>query len=282
MLSGVSLSGDHFFYPNVLESDGSHKRQEWFGCACCPSNITRFIPSVPGYVYAYDSESVYVNLYMSNDASVVRENDTIHISQYTGYPWDGRINITLNPMRETEMAIKLRIPGWARGEAIDGDLYYFDNNDIPEFLLIVNGKKANYRMENGYAVIEGVWTIGDRISLELPMEVYRLHADKQVLADQGMTAFQRGPLVYAAEWADNDEGKALNLFFFRDSVPTSGFEPALMQGAQTISISGIAERSYSEEGFIMQVPTKIKLIPYHLWNNRGPGEMRVWLPHVDN
>ncbi|MDT8394700.1 MAG: glycoside hydrolase family 127 protein [Bacteroidales bacterium] len=281
MLSGVSLSGDHFFYPNVLESDGSHKRSEWFGCACCPSNITRFIPSVPGYIYAYDEESVYVNLYMSNDAVIDRGKDTVYISQYTGYPWDGRVNIVLNNSGVMQFPIHLRIPGWTGSTALDGDLYRFTEAPTVAPVLRINGEQVELNIENGYAVVHRFWHPGDHLDLLLPMEVRKLEADVRVKADSGMIAFQRGPLVFAAEWPDNDESRALNLFVDADAEAVSVFEPGLLQGTQTISLPGIAERSYSEEGFIMQVPTTVKLIPYHLWNNRGPGEMRVWLPQME-
>ena len=285
MLSGVSLSGDHFFYSNVLESDGKQARSEWFGCACCPSNITRFIPSVPGYVYAVDSENIYVNLYMSNDAVIPLGGDTVFVSQYTGYPWDGRINITINPGKDKRFTIKLRIPGWAHGVAIYGDLYTFLNNKVAPYpvSVSVNGESYDLHLgDDGYADITRTWKPGDELTLSLPMPVMTLVADERVEADRGLRAYQRGPLVFAAEWADNDEDRALNLFADPVLPLVSGFEPTILQGTQTVEMGGIAERSYSEEGFIQQVPTEIILIPYHLWNNRGPGEMQVWLPQVEH
>ena len=286
MLSGVSLTGDHFFYPNVLESDGKHARSEWFGCACCPSNIARFIPSVPGYVYATDDDGIFVNLYMSNDARVPLGQDMVNISQYTGYPWDGRVNITLNPETEKEFVFRLRIPGWANNEAVDGNLYTFVPASHSGHVIIeLNGEKLkpgqDYDLIKGYACIRRNWRPGDRVSLELPMQVRTIMADDRVVDDHGLRAYQRGPLVFAAEWADNDEGRALNLIADTELPATSGFEPGLMNGTQTIQLKGLAERSYSEEGFVQQVPVGITLIPYHLWNNRGPGEMRVWLPQVE-
>jgi DUF1680 family protein len=282
MLSGVSLSGDHFFYPNVLESDGSQKRQEWFGCACCPSNIARFIPSVPGYVYAYGEEGVYVNLYMSNDAMINRGEDTIFISQYTGYPWDGRVNIVINNKQVLQFPLHFRIPGWATNTVLDGDLYTFSGS-LPSLpALRINGEEVDYQMEKGYAVVHRYWQPGDQIELVLPMDVRKIVADERVEADRGMIAVQRGPLVFAAEGFDNDEGRALNLLLAPNSEYLSVYEMDILHGTQIIETEGISERSYSEEGFIMQVPTTLKLIPYHLWNNRGPSEMRVWLPQMEN
>ncbi|HSG68032.1 MAG TPA: beta-L-arabinofuranosidase domain-containing protein, partial [Bacteroidales bacterium] len=286
MLSGVSLSGDHFFYPNVLESDGKHARSEWFGCACCPSNIARFIPSVPGYIYATDEKSIFVNLYMSNDAVIPFGDDTVFISQYTGYPWDGRVNITINPIEEREFTLKLRIPGWAGNKAVDGDLYSFIPDDPLLIMnLEVNGRKIelehNYSIQNGYASIKRRWQAGDEVTLDLPMSVKTLKADERVESDRGLRAYQRGPIVFAAEWADNDEGRALNLIADPASEIYTGYNPEIMEGSQMIWMKGVAERSYSEEGFIQQIPVVIKMIPYHLWNNRGPGEMRVWLPQME-
>ncbi len=279
MLSGVSLSGDRFFYPNVLESDGKHQRSEWFGCACCPSNITRFIPSVPGYVYAYDEKGIYVNLYMSNDALIVMDDQEIQITQQTNYPWDGTISILIDPEEERSFSLRLRMPGWSQNTAIDGDLYQFRDKPAFKSSISINGEEIAFWSENGYAVINRMWKAGDEVRLVLPMEVRMLVADEKVKADSSMLAFQRGPLVYAAEWPDNEEDRVLNIFLDGSSYgPLSAYEPDLLNGSQTISMDAKAERSYSEEGFILQMPTQMKLIPYHLWNNRGPGEMRVWIP----
>lgn len=282
MLSGVSLSGDRFFYPNVLESDGSHERSAWFGCACCPSNICRFIPSVPGYVYAVDEKGIYVNLYMSNEGRILFGGDTVKLIQNTAYPWDGMISIHIAPEREKNMMLRLRIPGWAQNNAVDGNLYRFTDMMDPSVTLQVNGADAAFWMEDGYACIERLWKSGDRVVLSLPMPVRTVIADERVKADSSMVALQRGPLVFAAEWADNEDGRALNVFLEDEDVATvTGFEPGLLGGTQTISVEGKAERSYSEEGFILQMPASIKMIPYHLWNNRGPGEMRVWIPVIN-
>lgn len=282
MLSGVSLSGDRFFYPNVLESDGRHQRSEWFGCACCPSNICRFIPSVPGYVYASDDQGIFVNLYMSNEGSVPLGRDTVKLVQTGDYPWDGRISIKVFPEREKSFVLRLRIPGWAQNTAVDGDLYRFTDVLAPSWKLQVNASGAEFRMENGYACIERTWEPGDSVILDLPMPVRMLVADERVKSDSGMVAIQRGPLVFAAEWADNEDGRVLNVFLDDwHAAAVTDFEPGLLGGTQTISLKGKAERSYSEEGFILQMPADIKMIPYHLWNNRGPGEMRVWIPVIN-
>jgi len=270
MLSGVSLSGDRFFYPNVLESDGKQERSEWFGCACCPSNISRFIPSVPGYIYAFDDDGIYVNLYMSNDADIIMDDQTIKVTQRTDYPWDGIINISIDPEEEKEFALRLRIPGWSQNMAIDGDLYQFRDESESKCSVSLNEQKIAAWIEKGYVVIDRVWKPGDELILNLPMDIRMLVADERVHADSGLLAFQRGPLVFAAEWADNGGYDVLDFYMDRDPQPSTSYDPDLMNGAQTITIDAYTKNPAQS--------TTIKLIPYHLWNNRGPGHMRVWIP----
>jgi DUF1680 family protein len=270
MLSGVSLEGDRFFYPNVLESDGRHERKEWFGCACCPSNIARFLPSVPGYVYAVDESSVYVNLYMANEAAIRLGDDTLNIRMMTDYPWEGRIMVTLDPGEGKHFALRLRLPGWAGNMALDGDLYTFREQLNAEWSLSINGEKTTSLRKDGYLVIKRDWKSGDEVLLELPMPVRQLEADPGVKADSGMIALQRGPLVFAAEWADNEGIDIFSVSLEDDPDIYTAFEGGLLGGTQTISLQAI----YGEK----KDPLKIKMIPYHLWNNRGAGKMRVWIP----
>lgn len=267
MLSGVSLSGDRFFYPNVLESDGSHERQAWFGCACCPSNICRFIPSIPGYVYAVDEDGIYVNLYMSNHADVEYDKAAVSITQETDYPYDGKIKITIGLEEEKEFALRLRIPGWARGEAIDGDLYVFRDRHVPEWKVRVNGDSINCRIEKGYLTIDRTWHDGDEAVMDLPMKVRQVAADERVKADSARMAFQRGPLVYAAEWPDNPGTDVLKVKVNPASVSGCEEKSYMLIEAQTIRLCGDCGEQ------------PLFLIPYHLWNNRGPGPMRVWIPY---
>lgn len=279
LLSGVSLSGDRFFYPNVLESNGQHQRQAWFGCACCPSNISRFIPSVPGYIYAKTDDDIYVNLYLSNTASIEMGDNLVNIVQEADYPWSGTIGITVNPEREKRFSVMLRIPGWAQNEAIPGGLYSFADKQESKINLMVNGKRVRYDMESGYAEIERTWKEGDRISLELPMEIRRVIADQRVEADNNRFAIQRGPLMYCAEWADN-KGEILNLVFDSTSPLSTEFDKSALNGMQVIKTVG-RKVSRDEDGeLVMGESQPVTLIPYHLWNNRGPGQMTVWLPSV--
>jgi DUF1680 family protein len=257
LISGVSLSGDHFFYPNPLESRGQYERSEWFGCACCPSNVCRFIPSVPGYVYAHTDKRIYVNLYVGSNAEIDLNGNTFTIEQKTNYPWDGIVDFTVNPAESQKMEMAVRIPGWARNIPVPENLYTYSEEDPSEFSLMVNGKPADYKMDKGYAVISRKWKAGDMISLQLPMPVRRVMADNRVTADQGKIALQRGPLVYCAEWADN-EGKILTDLTAGTAFETE-FKPELLSGITVIKGSGYTA------------------IPYYAWANRGQGEMVVWM-----
>lgn len=281
MLSGVALTGDHFFYPNVLESYGQHERSEWFGCACCPSNISRFVPAVPGYIYAKDNKSVYVNLFADNNAEFEFKGKQFSISQETNYPWEGQIEITVNPAEAQKFELKVRIPGWARNEALPGDLYKFVGKSEKQIELSVNGKLHKVELENGYAEIERKWSPGDKVSVVLPMEIRKLIADERVEADNGRVTIQRGPMIYCAEWVDNAEGNTRNLLLDIDSEMTSEFIPDMLNGTQIIKASG-CQSSLNIEGEVeFSKKQDITLIPYHLWANRGTGDMLVWLPVKD-
>ncbi|MDT8401746.1 MAG: glycoside hydrolase family 127 protein [Bacteroidales bacterium] len=278
LLSGVSLSGDRFFYPNVLESAGQHQRQAWFGCACCPSNISRFIPSVPGYVYARTPGAVYINMYLDNTASIGMDNQSITIIQETMYPWDGEVRIRVKPEKEGKFDLMLRIPGWARGEALPGGLYSFVNEENEDIILQVNGKDQKIKMLDGYAVISKKWKAGDMIKLVLPMKVQEVIADERVEADSHRFALQRGPLVYCAEWPDNKDGKVLNLVFDPDARIEYHHLTDTLKGTDMLSTSARQARRTLDGEIVLGDVIEARLIPYHLWNNRGPGEMKVWLP----
>lgn len=278
LLSGVSLSGDRFFYPNVLESAGRHQRQAWFGCACCPSNISRFIPSVPGYVYAHTEEAVYINMYLDNTASIELGKNTIELIQKTKYPWDGEVEINVNPGSKSKFEVRLRIPGWALGTAVPGDLYTFGDQKDTDITLKVNGKDVEMIMADGYAVIDKRWEKGDKISLVLPMPVRKVVADERVEADRDRFALQRGPLVYCAEWPDNKDVGVLNLVFDPEAEIKTSYREEILNGSVFLETTA-RQAGQAEDGeTVTGSSQKAWLIPYHLWNNRGPGEMKVWLP----
>lgn len=262
LISGVSLDGGSFFYPNPLESDGSHHRQPWFGCACCPSNICRFIPSVPGYVYASGGDDLYVNLYMPNTMTHKIAGRKVSLSQETSYPWDGDVRIRIEENKAGEFPLKLRIPGWARGEVVPGDLYTFADSKPSSWSVSVNGEEVEPVLENGYSCISRKWKKGDEIVLHLDMEPRLVKADEAVEADRGRLAVERGPLVYCAEWPDNV-----------GDVTVAGI-------SRDVSLD-VERRGDLLDGIDVIRAGSLTLIPYYAWNHRGAGKMAVWLKDKD-
>ena len=276
LLSGVSLQGDGFFYPNPLESDGRHKRQPWFGCACCPSNICRFIPSVPGYVYALKDDELYVNLYMSNTMTQKVKGKDVVLRQETSYPWTGDVDIFVDRNAAKTFSLKLRIPGWVRGEVIPGDLYSYADGKTLGYKVTVNGEEVKAELDKGYFTITRNWKKGDKVSLHLDMEPRIVTANEKVEADRGRVAVERGPVVYCAEWPDN-------AFSVRSVL--MGPEPGMVAvpgdilGYPVEKIATIAQAlSYDKTGRLVVKDVKLTLIPYYAWCHRGSGEMAVWLP----
>ena len=288
MLSGVSLSADRFFYPNPLESNGQHLRQAWFGCACCPSNVVRFVPAIPGYVYAVTDNELYINLFISNDANIILGKRKVHISQKANFPWDGKVEIIVNPETNGKFILKIRIPGWAQNEAIPGGLYKFTDQDSEPVKLKINDSPTELQLADGYAVVSRKWKSGDKIEVDFPMPVRKVVADERVKEDKDKIAFQRGPVIYCAEWPDNSSGNVLNLVIKKDAAFTTEFEPSLFDGTQVIKTYGVHLNLTSDgkaETGLRPASTPgeepVKLIPYALWNNRGAGQMRVWFPMIN-
>ena len=278
MLSGVSLLADRFFYPNPLESNGQHERSAWFGCACCPSNIARFVPAIPGYVYAVADDELYVNLYISNNAGINIGRQKVTVSQKANFPWDGKVEILVDPETSGKFSIKMRIPGWAENEAVPGGLYRFDDQDSETYKIMLNGEPIETETENGYTEIERQWKRGDKIELDFPMPVRTVVADERIKEDVSKVALQRGPVIYCAEWPDNNTGNVLNIVLNRDAPLITEFVPSMLGGTQIIKASGFQTQK-TLDGKIDKLPEEpVTLIPYALWNNRGPGQMMVWLP----
>jgi uncharacterized protein len=281
LLSGVSLDGTSFFYPNPLESDGRVGRSPWFGCACCPGNITRFLASAPGYVYGQQADTIYVNLFVGSQADIQLDGDRhVKLIQETKYPWDGRVKITVQPDQAGPFTIKVRVPGWARNEPVPSDLYHFADvsNDSPT--LQVNGQSAAMDLEKGYATLTRSWQAGDAIELSLPMPVRRVLANDRVAADRGRVAIERGPIVYCAEWQDNADHHVRNLLLPDDSTLTAEFKPDLLGGVAVIGGKAFA-RSRGSDGTITKTEEDFTAIPYYSWANRGNGQMVVWLADRD-
>lgn len=281
MLSGVSLSADRFFYPNPLESNGQHERSAWFGCACCPSNIARFIPAIPGYVYAVTDKELYVNLFISNDANINMGKRKVNISQKANFPWDGKVEITVNPETRGKFDLKIRFPGWALNEASPGGLYKFTDQNNELIKLLVNGEDFEINLIGGYAVISRNWKPGDKVEVEFPMPVRKVIADERVKEDLSKITVQRGPVIYCAEWPDNIEGNVLNLLIKKDAAFTTEFVPSLLEGTQVINTSGFQTKRTLDGKVEVLNEEPVTLIPYALWNNRGAGQMMVWLPTTE-
>lgn len=282
MLVGISLDGMAFFYDNPLESDGWHERKPWFGCACCPGNLARVLPSIPGYQYAVGNRTIYVNLFAASTATIQLSADqVVGIRQEGNYPWHGSMRLIVEETPHAEWQLKIRIPGWARGEAVAGDLYHFADVAFEPFALHLNGEAVVLTPELGYVTITRSWRAGDVVELRLPMPVRRVVAHARVESARGRVALQRGPLIYCLESVDNpavsvgaallDDDDAISTgaplqellgavpLRFRASVPAkSGSDAVQANQAQAHQVSAVA-------------------IPYFAWANRGRAEMIVWL-----
>lgn len=245
-LAGISLGGDRFFYVNPLESKGDHHRQEWYGCACCPSQLSRFLPSIGNYIYASSDDALWVNLYIGNTGQIRIGETDILLTQETDYPWDGSVKLTISTSQPLEKEIRLRIPNWCK-------TYDFS----------INGKRINVSEKKGYAVIKD-WKSQDVIALDMDMPVEIVAADPHVKENFGKRAIQRGPLVYCMEEIDNPE------YFDQIQLsPSTTFQTAfvsdILNGIKTIKTNGRAQSA--------------TFIPYYAWDNRKAGKMRVWIPY---
>lgn len=248
VLAGISLSGDRFFYVNPLESKGDHHRQEWYGCACCPSQLSRFLPTIGNYIYAISDDALWVNLYIGNTTRFTLNDDNVILRQETNYPWDGSVKLTVSSTKDLDKEIRLRIPGWCKN-----------------YTITINGKEVGLSQEKGYAIVYD-WKPGDMISLDMDMPVEVESADPLVTENIGKRAIQRGPLVYCAEETDNSA-------YFDRLTLTSGteyhtsFEAGLLNGVKTINAKNEQQ--------------SITFIPYYAWDNREAGKMKVWIDYKE-
>ena len=277
VLSGLGLSGDRFFYPNVLRSKGQHERSAWFGCACCPSNLCRFIPSVPGYIYAVKDNDLFVNLFVQSEAALALGTRKVSIKQITDYPWSGSVKLEINPEKKGKFNLMVRIPGWTGNQVVPSDLYQYKDPENNPVIIKINGKSVSYKSENGFAILGRSWKTGDQVEISMPMDIRRVKANDKVEADLGQVAVQRGPLMYTLEWADQADKKALNLMLAEDPAFTYAFNADLLKGVGVISGKGYSLKA-NLDGSVEKTPVDLKVIPYYSWANRGRGEMTVWIP----
>ena len=292
VISGMSVDGGKFFYPNPLSSDGHYRfnadntmtRQPWFGCACCPSNLCRFIPSMPGYVYGVRDNNLYVNLFAANTATIQVNGKDVTLEETTNYPWDGDISIKVLKNKAKTFNMLIRIPGWVLNQVVPSDLYSFSDDIFSTYEVSVNGQRVDGALENGYLVINRNWKKGDLVSIHFDMPVRTVVANPRVADDRGRIAVERGPLVYCAEWADNEGVNPHHLLLPRQ--PKFEVMPAYSilnteGNNKYFDVTAIAAQAQDvhvdRDGRIAAKDVSVKLIPYYAWNHRGAGKMDVWL-----
>lgn len=266
-LAGVSLEGNTFFYPNPLEVDGVSKfnqgvcgRSPWFDCSCCPVNVVRILPSLPGYMYAVKGNEVYVNLYIGNETEIPLENGNLQLSQTTNYPWEGSVELEILNKKAISAVLKLRVPGWARNQVMDGDLYRYNDNHSPAIVVTINGEPSKTLIENGYITLENdTWSPNDKINISFEMPIRKVVSHELVAANEGKIALERGPLVYCSEEVDNPKG-VLGI-----QIPEEGEE--LNYSFDSELLGGIGKINGQT----------ITAVPYYSWAHREIGEMSVWL-----
>ena len=258
LISGVSLDGGGFFYPN-------------------PSNICRFIPSVPGYVYAVKGKDVYVNLFIANNATLQVNGKKVTLSQTTSYPWNGDITLAVDRNSAGQFAIKIRIPGWVRNQVVPSDLYTYTDGVRPKYSVKVNGEEVTSDLQKGYLTIDRKWKKGDKVEVHFDMNVRTVRANGKVEADRGRVSVERGPIVYCAEWPDNDFD-VLSVLMNRTPKFEVVEKPDLLYGINQIKTQA-QTLEYDESGRLVAKDHTLTMIPYYAWAHRGAGNMAVWLPN---
>ncbi|UZR98478.1 glycoside hydrolase family 127 protein [Chondrinema litorale] len=265
-LSGVSLSGDRFFYPNKLLCKSDCQREPWFETSCCPSNVVRFMPSISGYIYAQQDKDIFINLFIGSTTQVGVADKVLTITQRTDHPWDGNVNLVIETEAPVEAIFRIRLPGWAVNQPVPSDLYNYLKPSQGKIELLINDLPVDYKMEYGYAVVERAWQNNDIVTLNLPMEVKTVIANSQVKEDSGKVAFERGPVVYCFEGIDN-EGQATDIKMSSDVSKDYAFESDFLQGIGRIVFKDKFHQSLA--------------IPYYARANRGESDMTVWVPISD-
>ncbi|TPG66784.1 glycoside hydrolase family 127 protein [Hymenobacter nivis] len=285
LISGVGLDGKSFFYSNAMQIKNSQSfsqsepaRSGWFDCSCCPTNLARLFPSLPGYIYAQNDNDVYVNLFVSGQANLVVNKQRVQLTQQNNYPWDGNLKFTVAPAAAATFNLLVRLPGWARNTAVPSNLYTFAGAPTAAAISIkVNGKPVTYAVKNGYAVLAKKWHKNDVVEVALPMEVRQVVANEQVVDDRNKVALQRGPVIYCAEWKDNG-GKTSNLVVPPATQFTAAYKPDVLNGVVELTATVPTIQVDAANNSVRTVAQPMTAIPYYAWANRGKGEMTVWFP----
>lgn len=276
-LDGLSLSGDRFFYGNPLASSGNHNRSEWFGTACCPSNIARLVSSLGNYVYGTSGNAIWVNLFAGSSTTIQLNNTKVNIAMETGYPWKGNVQLLVSPAKKQSFELRIRVPGWL-SEPVPGNLYRYATPEKETPVIQVNGSPVQYNVDSGYAVIKRVWKKGDIVTMNLPMKVRRIVSNPAVKQNRNRIALQYGPLVYCVEGTSNDEFDAGGVIVPEGTAFEISYEPSLLGGVNVLRFAAPVVTIGKDGLSVSTVRKKITAIPYFSWNNRGPNEMQVWLP----
>lgn len=271
VISGISLSGTEFFYPNPLESDavykfnrGSCTRQSWFDCSCCPTNLIRFIPSISNLIYAHDKQNIFINLFVGSEAKVMMNGNTIHLAQETEYPINSKIKIKINPEKTERFNLKVRVPGWCRNEVLPGNLYQYQTKNPSVIELWLNGKKTSTIIKDGYLIINKKWSKNEVLEINFPMNVQTISTNKLVKENLGKSAISYGPFIYAVEEVDN-QSNFQKLKLNNASQFQVVYHPNLLKGVNVINFK-------TEHN-------QFTAIPYYAWSNRGVNKMKVWIPN---
>jgi DUF1680 family protein len=283
VLSGVSLTGDRFFYPNPLEYDGREVnnhghagRAPWFGCACCPPNVLRTLASLGGYLCAVQGDKLFVNLYAESESKATVAGNPVKIVQSTGYPWDGAIQLRVTAEKPARMTLCLRIPGWVQGRPLPSDLYTYDDPAPAAWSVRVNGEPVRANPVHGFAEIAREWKTGDEVTLDLPMPVRRVSGHARIAATRGQVALERGPVVYAFEGIDND-GTVFDIVLPPSAKVSPEHRPDLLAGVTVLKVAQAAKVSRVDGDQLSTRPVELTAIPYAVWANRGLSPMTTWV-----
>jgi hypothetical protein len=277
LISGYSLEGDKFFYTNPLASQRGQKRKAWFSCACCPSNVSRFIPSIPTYIYAQKDNTLFINLFISSSTSVSIAGKNLSLTQETQYPWNGTILMKINLEESGEFTLAIRVPGWTQNKPVPSDLYRYLNTKHQKVILKVNEEQIKFNIKKGYIHINRTWTDGDLIELEMPMPIRRVIAHEKVKENIDKVALERGPIVYCLEWPDNDFDSLFHFFIDDNTILTHEYRENLLNGLIIIKGTGTYLKESKNDKTAQKIEEEFIAIPYYSWAHRGRGEMVVWI-----